>query len=78
MIRALSMGVLALLSVTTHAAEDTEPLDAEFLEYLGTLEGDDDDWTLVAETRNQDDPARKDRKAPQDSKPADPPAVDER
>ena len=32
------------------ADAEIEPLDADFLEYLANLEGDDADWTLLAET----------------------------
>jgi hypothetical protein len=80
MIRGLSACVLALLSVAAPAAEEAEQLDAEFLEYLAHLEGDDDDWTLVAEAEEAQSPPHKEAqtKTPKPSKQADEPAVDER
>ena len=79
--RALSACVCVLLSAVAPAAEDSsEQLDAEFLEYLANLEGDDDDWTLVAEAEETRSPPRRetDSQAPKPSKQADSPAVDER
>jgi hypothetical protein len=86
MFRGLSAGVLVLLSALAPAAEESEQLDADFLEYLAHMEGDDDDWTLVAQPEERPaapakeadskTPARS--KAPKPSKQADPPAVDER
>ena len=71
-----------LLSAMASAAEESEQLDAEFLEYLAHLEGDDDDWTLVAPPEEAKNPPRKEQeaesKAPKPSKQADRPAVDER
>lgn len=79
MIRALSACVLALLSAPAPAAEETEQLDADFLEYLANLEGDDDDWTLIAQADEaKTEPAEAVRKAKTTSKQADRPAVDER
>ena len=80
MIRALSACVCVLLGADAPAAEESEQLDAEFLEYLANLEGDDDDWTLVAEAEETPSPPRKkvDSQAQEPSKQADPPAVDER
>lgn len=83
MIRGLSAGLLVLWSAVAPAAEEVEQLDAEFLEYLAHLEGDDDDWTLVAQPDEaQAPPATDSKKAesktPKPSKQADPPAVDER
>lgn len=47
---ALFLAGLMVASSAVHSAEpDSEPLDADFLEYLGTLEADDDNWTLLAE-----------------------------
>ena len=40
----LALGLWTLLS----QAEDLEPLDADFLEYLASLEDEDGDWTEVA------------------------------
>jgi hypothetical protein len=72
--------VLVFLSVAAPAAEKTEQLDAEFLEYLANLEGDDDDWTLIAQADETTTAAQKDAatKPPKPSKQADRPAVDER
>ena len=80
MIRGWSACVLVLLGAVAAAAEESEQLDAEFLEYLATLEGDDDDWTLVAQAEETPAPPRKDAesKIPKPSKQADQPAVDER
>lgn len=74
MIRCLSACVLALLSATAFAAEEVEQLDAEFLEYLAHLEGDEDDWTLVAQADEAQPEPRKDADGKQPAKPA----VDER
>jgi hypothetical protein len=78
--RWLSACVLVVLSTALPAAEDAEQLDAEFLEYLAQLEGDDDDWTLVAAAKEAQTAPRKDAEttAPKTSKQADRPAVDER
>jgi hypothetical protein len=79
MIRSFSAGVLVLLSVVAPAAEESEQLDAEFLEYLAHLEGDDDDWTLIAQPEEAPTPPPKvESKTPQSSRQADKPAVDER
>ena len=80
MIRGAPACVLALLSATAPAAEDVEQLDADFLEYLAHLEGDDDDWTLVAQPEEAQTPPRKDAEGPPQkaSKQADRPAADER
>jgi hypothetical protein len=80
--RWLSAGVLLLLlSAAVESAEESEPLDAEFLEYLAQLEGDDDDWTLVVAAEESPAPPGKDldSKAPKKtSKQEDRPAADER
>jgi len=80
MIRGWSAWFLVLLSAVAPAAEEAEQLDAEFLEYLAHLEGDDDDWTLVAQAEEAPAQPRKDAesKPPKPSKQADSPAVDER
>ena len=80
MLRGLSAGVLVLLSAIAPAAEESEQLDADFLEYLAHLEGDDDDWTLVAQPEETPAPPPKkaESKTAQPSKQADKPAVDER
>lgn len=72
--------LFAVLSTAAPAAEEAEQLDADFLEYLAHLEGDDDDWTLLAQAEEQQAPPPKDAesKASKPSKHADQPAVDER
>jgi cob(I)alamin adenosyltransferase len=45
----LVLTLLLLAATRGFAAEEIEPLDAEFLDYLSQLEDDDDDWTLVAD-----------------------------
>jgi hypothetical protein len=80
MIRGISASVLVLLSAFASGAEESEQLDADFLEYLAHMEGDDDDWTLVAQPEEAPTPASKEAKpktAPP-SKQADRPAADER
>ena len=78
MIRGWPACVLVLLSAVAPAAEEVQ-LDAEFLEYLANLEGDDDDWTLVAQAEDAPAP-RKDAQSttPKPSQQADAPVVDER
>lgn len=80
MVRSFSAGVLVLLSAVASAAEESEQLDADFLEYLAHLEGDDDDWTLVVrpEEAPAPPPQKAESKPSQPSKQADEPAVDER
>ena len=80
MIRGLPSCVLVLLAAAVPAAEESEQLDAEFLEYLAHLEGDDDDWTLVAPPEQAPAPTRKEpeSKTAKPSKQADEPAVDQR
>lgn len=83
MIRGLPASVLVLLSALAPAAEEPEQLDGDFLEYLAHMEGDDDDWTLVAppeEAEAQPPPAQKkiESKTSQPPKPAAKPAADER
>jgi hypothetical protein len=36
-----------LLGAVTQAADEIEPLDGDFLEYLANMEDEDDDWTLL-------------------------------
>ena len=40
-----------------------EPVDAEFLDYLATVEGKDDNWTVVASDRERKKAATRDPKA---------------
>lgn len=42
-------------------ADDEEALDAEFLDYLGTLEGEQEDWTWFS-----DDESKPEDRAPAD------------
>ena len=51
--RALLLAAWMLFGTGTPAADEIEPLDADFLEYLANLEADDDNWTLL-----DDDPDR--------------------
>ena len=84
--RWLLPAVFGLLSAAAPAAEELEQLDAEFLEYLAHLEGDDDDWTLIAAAEQVPQPADTDAEAPKSPSkspsktptPAEQPAVDER
>ena len=45
----------ALMLAAAARAEDgkIEPLEADFLEYLAIMEGDGDDWTLLAEAAHK-------------------------
>jgi len=55
----------ALLCVPCAAAgaEKVAPLDAEFLEYLESLEGDEEDWTLFEDKKPPPPPPAPKRKA---------------
>lgn len=62
---------LMLASTAPRAAEpETEPVDPAFLEYLGTLEADDDNWTLLSEAGKQSADATDDQAASKASKDA--------
>lgn len=50
--RGLLLAGWMLIGAAAPAADEFEPLDADFLEYLANLEADDDNWTLL------DDPDR--------------------
>jgi hypothetical protein len=80
MIRGLAGCAIALLSAVAPAAEETEQLDAEFLEYLAHLEGDEDDWTLLAQADEPQPRPGKDAgsQRPKTSERPNRPAVDER
>lgn len=70
-----------LLGASTQAADEIEPLDADFLEYLANMEDEDDDWTLLAEApRKTGDGEQSTRQseAPKTNKEAAKPAVEER
>src|ERR1044072_5050045 len=77
MVRGLSAGVLVLLSALAPAAEESGQLDADCVEYLAQMEGDDADWTLLAQPEEAPAPPPKkaESKTPQPSKQADKPAV---
>lgn len=73
--------------VTHSAAPEPESLDAAFLEYLANLEGDDDDWTLLADAADaagaparpaDHEPSSDDAEAPQSNKEAARPAAEQR
>lgn len=82
MVRSALLGLLLTLSLPLPAADEIEPLDGDFLEYLANLERDDDDWTLLADAEDsQQAPSTKtsaDAKARQPAKEAAKPAADER
>lgn len=68
-----------------HAADEIEPLDADFLEYLANLEADDDNWTLLddpdrepASKDSENEPPAEQPAARKSSKEAAKPAVEER
>lgn len=42
-----------LIAAAAQAADQIEPLDADFLEYLANMESDDDDWTLLDEADHE-------------------------
>jgi hypothetical protein len=48
-------------------AEDEAALDAEFLEYLDTLEGDQEDWTWFADESKDDKRIAEDESADEDT-----------
>jgi len=51
--RALFMAGWMLTGVALQAAEEIEPLDADFLEYLANMEDEEDNWTLIEEARGK-------------------------
>lgn len=81
---ALILAGLMATSATVWADEPkSEQLDAAFLEYLANLEGDDDNWTVLAEAAEEpadkaDDQARSETSKPrrQSKEPAKPAAED--
>ncbi len=46
-----------LLAAGTRAADEIEPLEGDFLEYLANMEDEDDDWTLLEDARRDAGPA---------------------
>jgi hypothetical protein len=78
--RALPLLVLGLVTLLCRA-EDVEPLDADFLLYLASLESEDGDWTELAdeETAPKECKPTADGKCPKaDQEDAAPPAAKER
>ena len=71
-----------MLTQALHAADEIEPLDADFLEYLANMEREDDDWTLLADAedrqRTSADKAAAEAEAAKKAKEAAPPAAAER
>lgn len=49
-------GLMAASSAAQAAEAESESLEAAFLEYLADLEGDDDDWTLLAAASQKSGP----------------------
>jgi hypothetical protein len=74
-----------LFWTATQAADEIEPLDADFLEYLASMESDDDNWTLLDQSDHPPASKHPERERPlgqsaarKASKEAAKPAVDER
>lgn len=82
MLRPAVLGFLLTLSLPLPAADEIEPLDADFLDYLANMEREDDDWTLLADAEDRQpaatDKAATEVKAPKPAKEAAPTAADER
>lgn len=82
MLRPALLGLLLTLTQALPAAEEIEPLDADFLDYLANMEREDDDWTLLADAEDRPpaatDKAAAEAKAPKPAKEAAPTAADER
>ena len=81
MIRPVFMTLLLLAAANGRATDEIEPLDAAFLDYLANMEGDDDDWTLLADAAQKQAPPREATPKPPpatNSKEAAKPAADER
>lgn len=80
--KAALLAGLLMLSAAGFAAEEIEPLEGAFLEYLGNLEGDEDDWTLLVDAQDPPTAPPEDAQAskPARETPKEPakPAVDER
>jgi metallophosphoesterase superfamily enzyme len=55
--RALFMVGWMLTGTALHAADDIEPLDADFLEYLANMEDEQDNWTLIEGAHDKSKPA---------------------
>jgi hypothetical protein len=70
-----------LLGAITQAADEIEPLDGDFLEYLANMEDEDDDWTLLEEPPRKTADGEQSSKQPEarkTNKEAAKPAVEER
>lgn len=77
--RALLVVGWMLLGAVTQAADEIEPLDGDFLEYLANMEDEDDDWTLLEEApRKAATAAEGEQSTQKPSKEAAKPAVEER
>lgn len=64
----MSATVLACTTSLPAWSTAPEPVDAEFLDYLATVEGKDDNWTVVASERERKKAA--DRQPPAQEPPA--------
>ena len=81
MFKRVLVPMLVLLSLSAFPAEQIDEVDADFLDYLADMEGEGDDWTLLADAEDQAKAARTPPPASDStkaSKEAAPPAVDER
>jgi hypothetical protein len=68
-----------LLAAVTQAADEIEPLDGDFLEYLANMEDEDDDWTLLEDApRKAATPSKDEQSSQQPDKEAAKPAVEKR
>jgi hypothetical protein len=50
--------IIAVALLSSARAFDSPPVDEEFLEYLGSLEDGDDNWTVVAGDKAPAQPAK--------------------
>lgn len=79
MLRPAFMTLMLLPSLSGFAADEAEPLEGAFLDYLANLEADNDDWTLLAAAQDPSPPPPGATKPEQPPKAAaSNPAVDER
>jgi hypothetical protein len=74
-----------LIGAGTHASDEIESLDADFLDYLANLEADEDNWTLLddpdpepASKKSEEDASAEKSAARKSSEEAAKPAVEER
>jgi hypothetical protein len=79
MLRPAVMSLLLLAAAGQAAEEEIEPLDGAFLDYLANMEGDTDDWTLLADAAKKPtaSEASTAKPAPASKEPAEP-AVDKK